>query len=180
MAKRTQQRVGVISDTHGLLRPEAAAALHGSDLIIHAGDIGTQAVLDALQSLAPVLAVRGNNDIGAWAAGIPATRIVTIGRVPVCVVHDITQCGTDHGCRVVISGHSHRPCIEERDGIVFLNPGSAGPRRFSLPVSVARLDLHGSSVSARLITLEILRSLPIRRSRQPKPNVGRQRKSIGL
>jgi putative phosphoesterase len=121
-------------------------------------------VLDGLHTIAPVLVVRGNNDTDAWAANIPAMRIETIGRVSVCVIHDITQGVADHGCRVVISGHSHRPHIEERDGILFLNPGSAGPRRFSLPVSVARLDIHGDMVRARLITLEIPRPLPIRRS----------------
>ncbi|MGH7231970.1 MAG: metallophosphoesterase family protein [Nitrospiraceae bacterium] len=159
MSEKTNCRIGVISDTHGLLRPEAISALQGSDLIIHAGDIGTKAILDRLHTIAPVLAVRGNNDTGPWAENIPATRIETIGGVTVQILHDakelVAPCAR---CRVVISGHSHRPCIIERHGLLFMNPGSAGPRRFSLPVSVARLDVHGDTFSARLIELDVPRS----------------------
>lgn len=148
--------IGLISDTHGLVRPEAKAALEGSDLIIHAGDIGGEAVLEALQAVAPVVAVRGNNDTGRWANPLPKTQAITIGRVAIYVIHDVNEFeAAQRRYRVVISGHSHRPSVERLNGVLFVNPGSAGPRRFSLPVGVALLDVHGDSVNAKLIELNV-------------------------
>ena len=149
-------RVGVISDTHGLLRPEAVAALRGSRFIVHAGDIGDTKVLEGLESLAPVTAVRGNNDKGSFARRIAETEVLQVGRVPIYVLHDIAKLDVDpaaRGFRVVVSGHSHQPSIAERDGILYVNPGSAGPRRFKLPVTVAELKIAGRSVQANLIRL---------------------------
>jgi putative phosphoesterase len=142
-------RIGVISDTHNLLRPEATAYLHGCDHLIHAGDICEPAVLDALRTIAPLTAVRGNNDLGAWAQGIPRTALVELGGVFFYVVHDIADLDIDPvsaGVRVVVSGHSHLPAVLERQGVVYLNPGSAGPRRFKLPVSAAEVLVQGASV----------------------------------
>ena len=156
-------RIGVISDTHGLIRREAIEALRGSELIVHAGDIGGPDVLEALRELAPVVAVRGNNDRDAWARALKETEVVRVG----------TQAGFDHrrrfrhdrnrlvldpvaaGFRAVISGHSHRPLVEERGGVLYLNPGSAGPRRFSLPIAVARLSIRGSAIGAEIQELSI-------------------------
>jgi putative phosphoesterase len=154
-------RVGIISDTHGLLRPEAEALLRGSDFIVHAGDIGDAAVLERLSALAPVTAVRGNNDTGAWAEAIAETRSLQVEDLVIYVLHDLAQLDLDPaaaGFRVVVSGHSHRPSIEKRDGVLYLNPGSAGPRRFKLPVSVAELRISGASLEARLIRLELATS----------------------
>ena len=151
-------RIGLISDTHGLLRPEALAALTGCAHIAHAGDIGGAAVLDALAALAPVAAVRGNNDTDAWAARLSATANLTVGLVTIHVLHDIAELGIDPGAtavRVVVSGHSHKPSITERDGVLFVNPGSAGPRRFRLPVSVALLEIRGRAISARIVELAL-------------------------
>jgi putative phosphoesterase len=146
--------VGVISDTHGLLRPEVVPAFKDVDLILHAGDIGDPEVLENLQSVAPVFAVRGNNDRHKWAEGIPETRIVPVGDIRVYMIHDVKEMETTPlGCQAVVAGHSHRPVIEERQGILFLNPGSAGPRRFKLPICVARLTVRGSAISAKLIEL---------------------------
>ncbi|HET7339901.1 MAG TPA: metallophosphoesterase family protein [Methylomirabilota bacterium] len=150
--------LGVISDTHGLVRPQALAALAGVERIVHAGDIGEAAVLAALARVAPVTAVRGNNDRGRWAAGIPATGVVEVGGVSLYVLHDLHELDLDPraaGFAAVIAGHSHQPRVEERAGVLFLNPGSAGPRRFRLPVSVARLTIRGGRLSAQLVTLEI-------------------------
>jgi putative phosphoesterase len=150
----------VISDTHGLLRPEAVAALHGVERIVHAGDIGSADVLIALERIAPVSAVRGNNDRDAWAAEIPATEVVEVGQVSLYVLHDLHELELDPraaGFAAVIAGHSHQPRLEERDGVLYLNPGSAGPRRFKLPISLARLTVSGSRVRAELLTLEIPR-----------------------
>ena len=152
--------VGVISDTHGLLRPEAVAALAGVERIVHAGDIGSPDVLAALGRIAPVAAVRGNNDREAWAAGIPETEIVEVGDVSLYVLHDLHELDLDPraaGFAAVIAGHSHQPRMEERAGVLYLNPGSAGPRRFKLPISLARLTVTGARVQARLVTLEISR-----------------------
>ena len=151
--------LGVISDTHGLVRPEALAALAGVERIVHAGDIGTPDVLTALGRVAPVVAVRGNNDRGAWAAAIPETEIVEVAGRSLYVLHDVHELDLEPraaGFAAVISGHSHQPRVERRDGVLYLNPGSAGPRRFKLPISLARLTIAGEQLDARLITLEPL------------------------
>jgi uncharacterized protein len=150
--------LGVISDTHGLLRPEAVAALQGVERIVHAGDIGSPDVLTALARIAPVSAVRGNNDRDTWAKAIPETDVVEVGDVSLYVLHDLHELDLDPraaGFAAVIAGHSHQPRLEERDGVLFLNPGSAGPRRFKLPISMARLTVAGPRVRAELVTLEI-------------------------
>jgi putative phosphoesterase len=152
-------RIGVISDTHGLLRPEAVSFLRGSSHIVHAGDIGNARVLEALASIAPCTAVRGNNDVGAWADQISEIETVRIAGVAIQVIHDLGELECRAGqpnARVVISGHSHQPKIERRGEILFLNPGSAGPRRFKLPVSVAELLIgHRGAVEARVHELSI-------------------------
>ncbi|MCR8959315.1 metallophosphatase family protein [Variovorax sp. S2] len=152
----TAIRVGLISDTHGLLRPEAVAALQGCDLIVHGGDIGDVGILEALRAIAPLTAVRGNNDREAWAAGIAETDFLRVGSVLVYAIHDLSQIDIDPAgaeVRVVVSGHSHKPQIEERDGVLYVNPGSAGPRRFKLPIAVAELEVVGETVTARIIEL---------------------------
>jgi uncharacterized protein len=134
--------VGVISDTHGLLRDEALRALEGSELIIHAGDVGDPQIIDALKVLAPVVAVRGNIDRGDWASVLPATAVAEAGSTLIYVLHDIHELDLDPaaaGFHIVVSGHSHKPVHTERSGVLYLNPGSAGPRRFQLPVTIARL-----------------------------------------
>ncbi|HXN64557.1 MAG TPA: metallophosphoesterase family protein [Candidatus Acidoferrales bacterium] len=139
--------IGLISDTHGLLRPQAVAALRGSDLIIHAGDVGKPEILDELRKLAPVLAVRGNVDTEAWATALPETAVVEVGAEQIYVLHDLNQLDLNPaaaGFRMVISGHSHKPAQVERNGVLYVNPGSAGPRRFSLPITVARMDVTAS------------------------------------
>jgi putative phosphoesterase len=141
-------RVGLISDTHGLLRPEALKFLRGADHIIHAGDIGDPEILRQLNELAPVTAVRGNNDIGTWARAVPATVNLELGGVAIHVVHDIADLRAR--ARVIVSGHSHKPKVEERDGVVYVNPGSAGPRRFTLPIAAAELRIKGGTVRARI------------------------------
>lgn len=149
-------RVAVLSDTHGLLRPEAMSFLRGSDHIIHAGDIGRAEVFTQLWAIAPVTTVRGNNDRGDWADAIAETELFQIGEVLIYVVHDLAQIDIDPaaaGARVVVSGHSHKPAIEHRDGVLFLNPGSAGPRRFKLPVTMAELIIKGKTVSVRVVDL---------------------------
>ena len=149
-------RAGVISDTHGLLRPEALAFLRGCDHILHAGDVCEATVLEQLTAIASVTAVRGNNDKGAWAKALPETRKVRLGDVTVYMIHDLKQLDSDAiaaGVQVVISGHSHHPRIERRDGVLYLNPGSAGPRRFRLPITAAELTIRGSGVQARIVDL---------------------------
>jgi uncharacterized protein len=151
-------RLGIISDTHGLLRPEALAFLRGSDHIVHGGDIGTAAILAQLSAIAPVTAVRGNNDRGAWAEHLAETERLEFSGATIHVLHDLALLDIDPstaGVHVVISGHSHRPAVQRRDGVVYVNPGSAGPRRFRLPVAVAELLVEGTSVSARIVELEI-------------------------
>jgi len=149
-------RIGVISDTHGLLRPQALAALRGSDHIVHAGDIGDPSILAALREVAPLTAVRGNNDKAPWAVGIPEHQRLQIGNVSLYVVHDLALVGIDPsaaGIRVVISGHSHRPSIRESGNVLYVNPGSAGRRRFKLPVAAAELLIDGDRVTARIVDL---------------------------
>ncbi len=144
-------RVGLISDTHGLLRPAAAAFLTDSDRIVHAGDVGDPAILDALAAIAPVTAIRGNVDTDAWAARLPETTRVTIDHVTIYVLHDLAALDLKpdaHGIRVVVYGHSHKPSVTERHGVLYVNPGSAGPRRFRLPITAAELLIDGSSVAA--------------------------------
>ena len=158
-AKKTTsgKLIGVISDTHGLVRPQAIDALTGVDMILHAGDIGNSSVLDALREIAPVVAVRGNNDKGDWAESLPDWEVVEIGAVSIYMLHDskeidISPAGT---FQVVVSGHSHNPGVEERRGVLYVNPGSAGPRRFTLPISLAHLRVEGSEINAKLIELSV-------------------------
>ena len=150
--------VGVISDTHGLLRPEAVAALRGVDRIVHAGDIGSADILRLLAAIAPVTAVRGNNDHGAWAKHVPETAVLDLGAARLYMIQDVNEIDVDPraaGYAVVISGHSHRPRQEEKDGVLYFNPGSAGPRRFTLPISLGRLRVDGGRVTGTLLTLEV-------------------------
>lgn len=156
--KTTARQIGLISDTHGLLRPAAVEALQGSDLILHAGDIGNPEVLTELRAIAPVIAVRGNNDKGDWAEAIPERETIQIGNVGVHLLHilkQLTLASETVDINVVISGHSHQPLIEQRAGILFINPGSAGPRRFKLPVSVAHLYIEDARVQAEIIELAV-------------------------
>jgi putative phosphoesterase len=157
MSSSTQiYTVGLISDTHGLLRPEAVDALRGSDFIIHAGDIGAPYVLDALSRVAPVIAIRGNNDKGPWVSALPETDVLSVGSASVFVIHNLAELAVDPaaaGFHVVVSGHSHRPAYRIERGVLFVNPGSAGPRRFKLPVAVGRLLVAGTQVTPRLIEL---------------------------
>ena len=156
-------RIGLIADTHSLLRPEAIAFLRGSDLIVHAGDICEPAVLDALAAIAPTTAVRGNNDRGAWAEALRESELVEVGGIVLYVIHDIAAIDIDPeaaGVRVVVSGHSHQPSAEDRGGVLFVNPGSAGPRRFKLPISLAELVVDGRDVSVRFAELADVRAEP--------------------
>ena len=158
MEQPEQRFVGIISDTHGLMRPQALAALAGAARIIHAGDIGRPAVLEALEAIAPVVAVRGNNDQEAWAAAIPETAIVEVDGRRLYVLHDIKTLDfapATAGFSGVICGHSHRPRIEQQAGVWLINPGSAGPRRFTLPVTVARLYVHAGTLAAELVELHV-------------------------
>jgi uncharacterized protein len=145
----TMLRIGVISDTHGLLRPEAEQRLAGAAHIIHAGDIGRPEIIDSLRRIAPVIAIRGNVDKGRWADSYPETETVSLGGHSIHVLHDIHDLQLDpvaSGINVVISGHSHRPLIETKDGVLYLNPGSAGPRRLNLPITLATLKLSASGL----------------------------------
>lgn len=158
MQQTSFARIGIISDTHGLLREEALTALRGSDLILHAGDIGGPDVLAGLRAIAPVRAIRGNNDRDAWAHALPEREIVTLGELQIYMLHDLKELDIDParaGHHVVVSGHSHKPLIEERNGVLYVNPGSAGPRRFSLPVSVAHLAVRDAEARAELRALSI-------------------------
>jgi len=150
-------RVGLIADTHGLLRPEAMAALAGSDFILHAGDIGKPEILDVLREIAPLAVVRGNNDDLPWADDLPERVTLILADVGIHMLHILPELdldAVDTPVRVVISGHSHKPLIEERAGVLYVNPGSAGPRRFRLPISVGRLTLDAGQVQAE--TLELM------------------------
>jgi putative phosphoesterase len=156
-SSEVRRRIGLISDTHGLLRPEAVRALAGVQHIIHAGDIGGVEILEELRGIAPVDAVRGNNDKGRWAARVPESLALDLDGVRIHVIHDVKEIDLDPraaGFDVVVSGHSHKPLVVERDGVCFVNPGSAGPRRFKLPVTVAYLDLGAKSrVVARIVSI---------------------------
>jgi uncharacterized protein len=150
--------VGVISDTHGLLRPQAVAALRGSDMIIHAGDVGNPDVIKALEDVAPTFAVRGNIDKGTWATDLPMTELVEVGEQVFYVLHEISQLDFDPaeaGFAAVVFGHSHQPLIETRQGVLFLNPGSAGPRRFKLPIAVARIAVSGRYMHPEIFELQV-------------------------
>lgn len=163
-------RVGVVSDTHGLLRPEAVQALRGCDLIVHAGDVGNPGILDELAKLAPVRAVRGNVDHGPWAQRLPLAEVVDVEGCQLYVLHILADLDLDPeaaGFGVVIFGHSHRPLAERRRGVLYLNPGSAGPRRFDLPVTVARLTVDGTDAGAQIVELDVAppgKNSPIRAS----------------
>lgn len=151
-------KIGLIADTHGLLRPQALAALQGVDHLVHAGDIGGPQILAELERIAPLSVVRGNNDGDAWAGGIPESLTLRFGAVSLYVLHDLKQLAIDpkaEGIDVVIAGHSHKPLHDVRDGVLYLNPGSAGPRRFRLPIGVAILHIDGEQMRAELITLEV-------------------------
>ena len=153
----TDRIIGIISDTHGLLRPEALAALRGSDYIIHAGDIGDPAILKALATIAPVTAIRGNVDREAWAKTIPATNVLEVGGISIYVLHNLNELDLKPeaaGFDVVVYGHSHVAKVEMKSGVLYFNPGSAGPRRFRLPVTVGRLTVRDGKVSGEI--LEIL------------------------
>lgn len=159
---RTIQIIGLISDTHGLLRPEALRALEGSDLIIHAGDVGVGEILEELRRLAPVVAVRGNVDTDPWCADLPETAVAEAGSSLIYVLHDVKALDlkpATAGFAMVVSGHSHKPLLEKKDGVLYLNPGSAGPRRFNLPVTVARIDIRHQPWRVDFVEL-----LPTRRS----------------
>jgi putative phosphoesterase len=150
--------IGLISDTHGLVRPEAIEALRGVDLVIHAGDIGKPEVLDALKAVSRLVAIKGNNDIGAWAKPLPDTQLVQTANTKLFVIHNVKELDCDpaaEGYKVIISGHSHKPSILARDGVLFVNPGSAGPRRFKLPVAVGKLFIQNQKVNAELIELRV-------------------------
>jgi putative phosphoesterase len=152
------KRIGLISDTHGLMRPEALAFLQGCDHIVHGGDIGNATILEQLAAIAPVTAVRGNNDKAAWADAIAQTEFVQTEGITLYVLHDIADLDLDPpaaGIQVVMTGHSHKPLIEERDGVLYINPGSAGPRRFTLPISIGELVVEGTAITPRIVTLDI-------------------------
>ena len=150
------KRIGVVSDTHGLLRPQALAFLRGSDFVIHAGDVGDEAILKDLASIAPLIAVRGNNDRAPCARSVRETEVLRVERASIYVIHDIAELDVDPvaaGFQVVVSGHSHKPSITEKGGVLYLNPGSAGPRRFKLPIAAAEIVVDGSAVRAQLVEL---------------------------
>jgi uncharacterized protein len=156
MTTHGELRVGLVSDTHGLLRPEARAFLAGCDYIVHGGDVGDAEILDELARMAPLIAVRGNNDTQIRAARLAQTELVRIGGIFLYVIHDLEELDIDPaaaGVRVVVSGHSHQPKVEERAGILYVNPGSCGPRRFKLPISAGELTVSGSAVNARIVDL---------------------------
>ena len=150
--------IGVVSDTHGLLRPQAVERLHGVDHIIHAGDIGSADILKALAELAPVTAVRGNNDRGAWARAVPETAVLRASGIAIYVLHDIHELDLDPSAAemaAVIAGHSHNPLLKTEKGVLYLNPGSIGPRRFKLPVAMGRLVVENARVTGEILHLPI-------------------------
>lgn len=151
-------RIGLISDTHGLLRPQALEALRGSELILHAGDVGKPEILTTLRELAPVVAVRGNVDTSEWARTLPETAVAEAGKILLYVLHDVNALDLNPaaaGFHLVVSGHSHQPEKFERDGVLYINPGSAGPRRFQLPVTVARLNLSCTPFEVAFVELRV-------------------------
>ena len=151
--------IGVISDTHGLLRPESLAALQGSDYIIHAGDIGDPVILDKLEEIAPVTAVRGNVDHGAWTRTIPATNVLQIGEISIYVLHNLQELDLKPEAAkfaAVVYGHSHVPKQERKNGVLYFNPGSAGPRRFKMPVSVGSIPIEHNKIDAKILPLETI------------------------
>jgi putative phosphoesterase len=167
--------IGIISDTHGLLRPEALEALRGSDLILHAGDIGAPEVLERLREIADLVAIKGNNDRDAWAHKIPDTAEVELEAVRIYMIHNVNELDLNPGVagyRVVVSGHSHMPSVSEKNGVMYLNPGSSGPRRFKLPIAVARLKIDGKSAAAEIIAINVnaapKKSLTSRKARHIK------------
>lgn len=150
-------RIGLISDTHSLLRPEAVEALHGSELIVHAGDVGKPEILVALRKIAPVVAVRGNVDTAEWAAVLPETAVAEARGATIYVLHDVKTLDVNPsaaGFQIVVSGHTHKPGKMERDGVLYINPGSAGPRRFQLPVTVARVNLETTPYEIEFVALD--------------------------
>lgn len=154
---REDRLIGLVSDTHGLVRPSVIQALAGVELIVHAGDVGDAAVLERLGQIAPVVAIRGNNDRGAWAKPLRTTEVVEIGSAVVYVLHDLGELDLDPaaaGFHAVVSGHSHRPKVEWRERVLYVNPGSVGPRRFSLPIAFALLRVRGAKLEARIVELE--------------------------
>jgi putative phosphoesterase len=159
MTKTDRHVIGLISDTHGLVRPEAIDALQGVELIIHAGDIGKLEVVVALKAIAPVVAIKGNIDSGAsWAKRLPNTKLVQVDGTRLFVIHNVKELGVDpvaRGYQIVISGHSHKPSISTRDRVLFVNPGSAGPRRFKLPIAVGKLLIRDNQVNAEIIELAV-------------------------
>jgi putative phosphoesterase len=149
--------IGIISDTHGLLRPEAVDALQGSDMIIHAGDIGRKNVLDGLGAIAPVIAVRGNMDREDWSYKFRMIEVVELNKFLLYMIHDLGRLDLDPAVshiKIVVSGHSHRPSISRHKGVLYINPGSAGPKRFTLPVSVALLRIEGETFDAQIVELD--------------------------
>ena len=156
-AGKGPRKIGLISDTHGLLRDEALQALKDSDLIIHAGDVGDSTLLDALRKIAPVIAVRGNIDTAEWAKSLPETTVLEAGSANIYVLHDVNALDLDPkaaGFHIVVSGHSHKSARSERNGVLYINPGSAGPRRFHLPITIARLDLGVTPWVVEFLDLE--------------------------
>jgi putative phosphoesterase len=157
VAAKVPRKIGLISDTHGLLRPEALQALRGSELIIHAGDVGDPIILKALANIAPVVAVRGNVDTEDWAKSLPETAVAEADGVNIYVLHDCKALDLNPRAsqfHIVISGHSHKPSRSERNGVLYINPGSAGPRRFNLPITVAYLDLGATPWTVEFVDLE--------------------------
>jgi uncharacterized protein len=161
-SSKTMKMLGLISDTHGLLREEAVHALRGSDLILHAGDVGAPEILESLKSVAPVIAVRGNVDTDQWGQTLPLTEVIQIGSVMIYMIHILQDLDINPGAagfHIVVNGHSHKPGQTEKDGVLYINPGSAGPRRFYLPVTVARLDLDVRPWKVEFIDLEGTKSM---------------------
>ena len=152
------QHIGIISDTHGLLRPEAVAALRGTDVIVHAGDVGNADIIEQLRRIAPLFVVRGNIDQGNWAARLPIREVVSIGELKFLLLHQVAELALDpqaEGYAAVVYGHSHVPSMETRDNVLFLNPGSAGPQRFQLPVTIARARVRGRRIDAEIVHLPV-------------------------